>query len=203
MIYSVTGRLKVIDPAYAVVEAGGVGYKCSTTTSTLAQLPPRESEVTLYTFLYLREDNMELFGFATEEELRCFRMLISVSGVGPKAALAILSGTTPQRLMLSIAAGDVKALKAPGVGPKLTQRIVLELRDKVSAEDVSRGVAMPFFPQAAAGGGEMSTQAEAISALVALGYGQTDAASVVARLDGALPVDELIKAALKKLSRGV
>ena len=203
MIYSVTGRLKVIDPAYAVVEAGGVGYKCSTTTSTLAQLPPRESEVTLYTFLYLREDNMELFGFATEEELRCFRMLISVSGVGPKAALAILSGTTPQRLMLSIAAGDVKALKAPGVGPKLTQRIVLELRDKVSAEDVGRGVAMPFFPQAAAGGGEMSTQAEAISALVALGYGQTDAASVVARLDGALPVDELIKAALKKLSRGV
>ena len=136
MIYSVTGRLKVIDPAYAVVEAGGVGYKCSTTTSTLAQLPPRESEVTLYTFLYLREDNMELFGFATEEELRCFRMLISVSGVGPKAALAILSGTTPQRLMLSIAAGDVKALKAPGVGPKLTQRIVLELRDKVSNEEL-------------------------------------------------------------------
>ena len=201
MIYSITGILRVVDPGFAVVEAGGVGYKCSTTTSTLAQLPPRESQVTLYTFLYVREDNLELFGFATEEELRCFRMLISVSGVGPKAALAILSGTTPQRLMLSIAAGDVKALKAPGVGPKLTQRIVLELRDKVSAEDMGRGVSQPFFPQAA--GGEMSAQGEAISALVALGYGQTDAASVVARLDASLPVDELIKAALKKLSKGV
>ena len=201
MIYSITGKLKVVDPGYAVVEAGGVGYKCSTTTSTLAQLPPRDSQVTLYTFLYLREDNLELFGFATEEELRCFRMLLSVSGVGPKAALAILSGTTPQRLMLSIAAGDIKALRAPGVGPKLTQRIVLELKDKVSAEDVGKGISMPFLPQGTTAG-EMSAQAEAISALVALGYGQTDAASAVARLDPALPVDELIKAALKKLSRG-
>ena len=202
MIYSVTGKLKLLEPTFAVVEAGGVGYKCTTTTSTLAQLPPRESVVTLLTYLQVRENDIELFGFATEEELQCFKLLISVSGVGPKAALAILSSTTPQRLMLSIAAGDAKALKAPGVGPKLTQRIVLELKDKVSTDDMKQAVG--FSPAFAAMDGEcLSAQGEAISALVALGYGQTDAASVVSRLDSALPVDELIKAALKKLARGV
>ncbi len=202
MIYSVTGKLKLLEPTFAVVEAGGVGYKCTTTTSTLAQLPPRESVVTLLTYLQVRENDIELFGFATEEELRCFKLLISVSGVGPKAALAILSSTTPQRLMLSIAAGDAKALKAPGVGPKLTQRIVLELKDKVSTDDMKQAVG--FSHSFAAMDGEcLSAQGEAISALVALGYGQTDAASVVSRLDSALPVDELIKAALKKLARGV
>ena len=127
MIYSVTGKLLVVEPGYAVVEAGGVGYKCTSTTNTLASLPPRGSQVTLLTHLYLREDVLELYGFATEEELRCFRMLITVSGVGPKVAVSILSGTTPQRLLLSIAAGDVKALKVPGVGPKIAQRIILEL----------------------------------------------------------------------------
>ena len=91
MIYSVTGKLIVMEPGFAVVEAGGIGYRCSTTTSTLAKLPNRGKEVTLLTHLYLREDVLELFGFYTEEELRCFRLLIGVSGVGPKVALAILS----------------------------------------------------------------------------------------------------------------
>ena len=141
MIYSVTGKLVCVEPGFAVVEAAGVGYRCSTTTSTLAKLPPRGKEVTLLTHLYLREDLLELFGFYTEEELRCFRLLIGVSGVGPKAALAILSVLTPQKLMLAIAAGDAKAVKVPGVGPKLSQRIVLELRDKFSAEDLAGGVA--------------------------------------------------------------
>lgn len=202
MIYSITGKLVCMEPGFAVVEAGGVGYRCSTTTGTLAKLPPRGNEVTLLTHLYLREDVLELFGFYTEEELRCFRLLIGVSGVGPKAALAILSTLTPQKLMLAIAAGDAKAVKAPGVGPKLSQRIVLELRDKFSPEDLAGGVAGGGFVPLAAGE-EASAAGEAVAALVSLGYGQTEAAAAVSRLDSALPVDELIKGALKRLSRGV
>lgn len=205
MIYSVTGKLICVEPGFAVVEAGGVGYRCSTTTTTLARLPGRGKEVTLLTHLYLREDVLELFGFLTEEELRCFRLLIGVSGVGPKAALAILSALTPQKLMLAIAAGDAKAVKAPGVGPKLSQRVILELKDKFSAEDLAGGMS--------AGGGDLSflagigtegssAQGEAVAALVSLGYGQTEAAAAVAKLDPALPVDGLIKAALRRLSGG-
>ena len=205
MIYSVTGKLICVEPGFAVVEAGGVGYRCSTTTNTLTKLPGRGKEATLLTHLYLREDVLELFGFYTEEELRCFRLLIGVSGVGPKAALAILSVLTPQKLMLAIAAGDAKAVKVPGVGPKLSQRIVLELRDKFSAEDLAGGVT-------GGGGGDLSflaageipsAQGEAVAALVSLGYSQTEAAAAIATLDPALPVDGLIKGALKRLSRGV
>lgn len=204
MIYSVTGKLIAIEPGFAVVEAGGVGYRCSTTTTTLAKLPNRGKEVTLLTHLYLREDVLELFGFFTEEELRCFRLLIGVSGVGPKAALAILSTLTPQKLMLAIAAGDAKAVKAPGVGPKLSQRIVLELKDKFTTEDLAGGVSagggdLSFL----AGAGDSSAQGEAVAALVSLGYGQTEAAAAIAKLDPALPVDGLIKGALRRLSRGV
>lgn len=205
MIYSVTGRLIAVEPGFAVVEAGGVGYRCSTTTSTLAKLPARGKEVTLLTHLYLREEVLELFGFYTEEELRCFRLLIGVSGVGPKAALAILSTLTPQKLMLAIAAGDAKAVKAPGVGPKLSQRIVLELRDKFSPEDLAGGVSagggtgFSFL----AGSETPTAQGEAVAALVSLGYSQTEAASAIAKLDPELPVDGLIKGALKRLSRGV
>ena len=182
MIYSISGLLRQVAPTYCVVEACGVGYQCSASTHTLSSLPGRGQEVTLLTHLWVKEDGMELFGFSTEQERRCFRMLIGVSGVGPRVALAILSDSAPDRLMLSIAAGDAKALtRAQGVGAKLAQRIILELRDKVSDEDIS----MPFSDEI----GTISTVAEtihntakseAISALVALGYGQTDAAAVIA-----------------------
>ena len=183
MIYSISGLLRQVAPTYCVVEACGVGYQCSASTHTLSSLPGRGQEVTLLTHLWVKEDGMELFGFSTEQERRCFRMLIGVSGVGPRVALAILSDSAPDRLMLSIAAGDAKALtRAQGVGAKLAQRIILELRDKVSDEDIS----MPFSDEI----GTISTVAEtihntakseAISALVALGYGQTDAAAVIAQ----------------------
>lgn len=202
MIYSVTGKLVCIEPGFVVVEAGGVGYRCSTTTTTLARLPGRGKEVTLLTHLYLREDLLELFGFLTEEELRCFRLLIGVSGVGPKAALAILSALTPQKLMLAIAAGDAKAVKAPGVGPKLSQRIILELRDKFTTEDLAGGVAAGGDLSFLAAAEGSSAQGEAVAALVSLGYGQTEAAAAIAKLDPALPVDGLIKAALRRLSGG-
>jgi len=205
MIYSVTGKLIAVEPGFAVVEAGGVGYRCATTTSTLARLPSRGKEVTLLTHLYLREDVLELFGFYTQEELRCFRLLIGVSGVGPKAALAILSTLTPQKLMLAIAAGDAKAVKAPGVGPKISQRIVMELRDKFSAEDLAGGMSAGGGTDFSflAGDDAPTAQGEAVAALVSLGYSQTEAAAAIAKLDPELPVDGLIKGALKRLSRGV
>lgn len=202
MIYSVTGKLIEMEPAFAVVQAGGVGYKCTASINTLAALPKLGSEVTLLTHLYIREDVLELFGFLTRQELELFRLLISVSGVGPKAAIAMLSASSPERLILAIAAGDHKALKAPGVGPKTAQRVVMELRDKVGAEDMTHANA-DFSGMGAALAGEMTPQGEAISALVALGYSQTDAAAAVARLDSALPTDGLVRGALKLLSRGV
>ena len=120
MIYSITGLLRQVAPTYCVIEACGVGYQCSASTYTLSSLPGRGQEVTLLTHLWVKEDGMELFGFSTEQEKHCFRLLIGVSGVGPRVALAILSDAAPDRLMLSIAAGDAKALtRAQGVGAKL------------------------------------------------------------------------------------
>ena len=190
-----------MEPQLAVIDCGGVGYACNTTAYTISRLT-HGKPAKLYTYLSVREDAVDIFGFSTKEELELYKKLIGVSGVGPKAALSILSSTTPERLILSIMTGDEKALTiAQGIGKKIAQRIILELRDKVSAEDVSRGVAMPFFPQAAAGGGEMSTQAEAISALVALGYGRAESMKAVSAIEGIEAMDSgaVLKAALKKM----
>lgn len=205
MIYSITGRLRLVAPTFCVVEAAGVGYQCTASTHTLSTLPAKGGEVTLLTHLQVKEDGVELFGFSTEQEKRSFQMLIGVSGVGPRVALAILSDSTPDRLMLSIAAGDVKAItRAQGVGPKLAQRIILELKDKVAKEDLGAEFAaeIGIDPAAIAGTVANSAKAEAVSALVALGYGQTDAAAVIAPMGDDLPVDELVRRALKSFMRG-
>lgn len=204
MIYSITGKLKLVTPTFCVVDAGGVGYQCSASTNTLGTLPAKGTEVTLLTYLQVKEDSVELFGFASEQEKRCFQMLISVSGVGPRVALAILSDSAPDRLMLSIAAADVKAItRAQGVGPKLAQRIILELKDKVSKEDMGAGFLRDSGILPAEGKNEVpSAKAEAVSALVSLGYSGTDAASVIAQLEDGLAVDELVRKALKSFMRG-
>ena len=204
MIYSITGLLRQVAPTYCVIEACGVGYQCSASTYTLSSLPGRGQEVTLLTHLWVKEDGMELFGFSTEQEKHCFRLLIGVSGVGPRVALAILSDATPDRLMLSIAAGDAKALtRAQGVGAKLAQRIILELRDKVTDEDIGSSFGEEQGTIAALGESAKNTaKSEAISALVALGYGQTDAAAVIAPMEESLAVDELIRRTLKTFTRG-
>ena len=204
MIYSITGLLRQVAPTYCVIEACGVGYQCSASTYTLSSLPGRGQEVTLLTHLWVKEDGMELFGFSTEQEKHCFRLLIGVSGVGPRVALAILSDSPPDRLMLSIAAGDAKALtRAQGVGAKLAQRIILELRDKVTDEDIGSSFGEEQGTIAALGESTKNTaKSEAISALVALGYGQTDAAAVIAPMEESLAVDELIRRALKTFTRG-
>ena len=204
MIYSITGLLRQVAPTYCVIEACGVGYQCSASTYPLSSLPGRGQEVTLLTHLWVKEDGMELFGFSTEQEKHCFRLLIGVSGVGPRVALAILSDAAPDRLMLSIAAGDAKALtRAQGVGAKLAQRIILELRDKVTDEDIGSSFGEEQGTIAALGESAKNTaKSEAISALVALGYGQTDAAAVIAPMEESLAVDELIRRALKTFTRG-
>ncbi|HAN44584.1 MAG TPA: Holliday junction branch migration protein RuvA [Ruminococcaceae bacterium] len=197
MFYSLRGKLIHTEPNLAVIECGGVGYKCLTTTTTVFNLPPIGSEATLYTYLHIREDALDLFGFYDQAELNCFKMLISVSGVGPKAGLSILSAMTPEKFALCVAANDAKSLtKSQGVGAKLAQRIILELKDKVANSDVARGVAqMPSGVVL-----DKGNAAEAISALVVLGYSQSDAATEVSKLDQSLSVEQMIKSALKILA---
>ena len=150
MIYSVNGTVDLIEPNLAVIDCGGVGYACRTTANTLSQLKIGE-KAKLLTYLSVREDAVELFGFYDAAELNCFKMLISVSGVGPKAALSILSGMTPQAFALCVASGDGKTLtNAPGIGRKTAERIVLELKDKVSKQDVAAGVKGSAVPIVAA-----------------------------------------------------
>lgn len=198
MIYSVNGTVDLIEPNLAVIDCGGVGYACRTTANTLSQLKIGE-KAKLLTYLSVREDAVELFGFYDAAELNCFRMLISVSGVGPKAALSILSGMTPQALALCVASGDGKTLtNAPGIGRKTAERIVLELKDKVSKQDVAAGVKGSAVPIVAA---PSNTYAEAVSALMVLGYSNGEATSALSGLDPSAPSDELIRAGLKKLAK--
>lgn len=199
MIYNLRGTLTYCDQNFTVVECGGVGFKCFTTLTTLREIGKVGNEVNLYTHLSVREDAMDLFGFASKEELESFRLLISVSGIGPKAAVAILSEMTPDRLAVCIASGDAKMLtKAQGVGKKTAERVVLELKDKMGAIGSSDVAAA-----AAAGSAEGTDSAEAVQALVALGYTQSDAAVVIGRLDPSLSVDEMIRIGLKELAKNL
>ena len=201
MLYFVEGVVALMEANLAVIDCGGVGYACATTNHTLAALKKGE-RARLYTQLNVREDAVELFGFATQRELTCFRQLTGVSGVGPKAALAILSATTPDSLALAILSGDEKALTAaPGVGKKLAQRILLELKDKMAQLDTgSAGFTAPVGAGQVTVGGKA---AEAAAALSVLGYSAQDAAAALTGLDvEALPLEELIRQALKRMARG-
>lgn len=198
MYYSVTGKLIHTEPYLAVVSCGGVGYKCMTTMSTLSCLPSVEEEVTLFTHLNVKEDALDLYGFYAMNELRAFRLLIGVSGVGPKSALSILSDMTPDSLSLCIASGDAKSLtRAPGVGAKLAQRLILELKDKVGGEQLAVGVG----EVAAQLRSDASNMSEAVAALCALGYSQSQAAQALAGLAADTPVDEMIRHGLKAMAR--
>lgn len=198
MIYSVSGELIHVEPSLAVVECGGVGYACRTTNATLSALGPVGSDVRLYTHLNVREDCVELFGFATLQERSCFITLTSVSGVGPKAGLSILSDITPERFALCIATGDFKAFtRTKGIGPKLAQRIVLELKDKITNDDLTAGFSSAAQDYISPENG--SAAGEAIAALVVLGYSQSDAAQYVAKLDPSLSVEEMIKLSLRQM----
>ena len=201
MLYSVKGELIHMEPTVAVICCGGVGFRCRITMNTARQLPAIGQEAMLYTIMNVREDAIELFGFADQGELNCFRQLTAISGVGPKAAVAILSKLSPERVALAVAGGDYRTLtRAQGVGPKLAQRIVLEMKDKVGALQTSEGVSLP------AGGGAVMVSAagnaaEAVSALSVLGFTPGEASAAVGRLDSAQPVEVLVREALKSLGR--
>ena len=199
MLYSVKGELIHIEPRVAVICCGGVGFRCQITMNTARQLPSVGSEAMLYTMMNVREDAIELFGFATQEELGSFKQLTAISGVGPKVGLSILSELSPERVALAVAAGDYKALtKAAGVGPKLAQRIVLEMKDKVQALTASAGsFDLPSGGVASAAG----NAAQAVDALTVLGFTAGEASAAVGKLDSALPVETLVRDALKMLAR--
>lgn len=200
MISSVRGKLIYSDSQVAVVECGGVGFKCFSSLNTLSTLPKVGNEVFLNTYLSVREDALDLYGFATIEELECFKLLTSVSGVGAKIGIAMLSDYTPDKITFFIASGDSKALtKSTGVGAKLAQRIVLELKDKLSKGPIS----LSSDTIAVENVGKSSASSEAVAALVALGFSQSEASLAVSKLDPTLPTDELIKGGLKNLSRQV
>ncbi|MGN0454680.1 MAG: Holliday junction branch migration protein RuvA [Ruminococcus sp.] len=197
MFYSVRGKLIHTEVNIAVVECAGVGYKCQTTMNTLKKLKP-DSEVTLYTYLNVREDAMELFGFATTEELGIFKTLIGVSGVGPKVGLAILSVLTPQQVALAIASNDVKSITlAQGVGNKLAQRIILELKDKL------KNIASKSNSGAVSAAAEVVSGniPKAIEALTVLGYTPAEVTPYLAGMDSSLPVEKLIGETLRMLGR--
>ena len=199
MFYYLNGTIAEIGGNLAVVDCNGVGYACSTTNYTLAQLKKGE-RAKLYTYLHVREDIFEIYGFASQSELNTFKMLIGVSGVGPKAALAILSATTPDQLALAIVTGDEKTLTAaPGIGKKIAQRVILELKDKLSKEpgsfatDSGAPVVMPV---------RNDKSGEAAAALAVLGYTSQDISIALKGLDmETLSLEEIIRQALKRMVR--
>ena len=195
MIYSVRGKLIHTENSAAVVECGGVGYLCQTTMNTLKTLK-LNSEVTLYTYLNVREDAVDLFGFATQNELATFKTLISVSGVGPKAGLSVLSELSAEQVAMAIATDDIKTItRAQGIGKKIAQRIILELKDKLAKSEQTQSGNVQM-PQTAGG-----NVAKAIEALGVLGYTPADVSPVLANFDAGLPVEQLIAMTLKQMGR--
>lgn len=198
MFYYLQGKVAHIAPYLAVIDCGGVGYACKTTSHTLASLTLNHS-AKLFTYLHVREEVFELYGFASEGELNCFQMLIGVSGVGPKAALAILSSNTPEGLAMAIVSGNEKALtSAPGIGKKIAQRIILELKDKlakgqlgnIGGESYSGGITV--IPE--------NITSEASAALAVLGYSQQEITVALKGIDlESLSLEDVIRQALKKM----
>jgi Holliday junction DNA helicase RuvA len=193
--YSLRGEVIHLETGIAVIECGGVGYKCQTTSNTQRNLSIG-AQARLFTYLNVREDAMELFGFYTKEELSAYKTLIGVSGVGPKVGLAILSSLTPSQVSLAVASGDVKTITtAQGVGKKLAQRIILELKDKFNIGD-SQDSAASNTVNVTAG-----NVPKAIEALTVLGYSSSDVAPFISTLDENLPVEKLIGETLKLMGR--
>ncbi|HCO61988.1 MAG TPA: Holliday junction branch migration protein RuvA [Clostridiales bacterium] len=201
MFYYVQGAVAHVAPYLAVIDCGGVGYACRTTQHTLSALTIGKP-AKLYTHLHVREEVFELYGFYTEGELNCFQMLLGISGVGPKAALGILSANTPEGLALAIVSGNEKALTAaPGIGKKIAQRIILELKDKLAKGQISAIGGESF-----AGGVTLIPEnktSEASAALAVLGYGQSEISAALRGIDlEHLSMEEIIKQALKNMMKG-
>ena len=198
MFHYINGIVAEILPNIAVIDCGGVGFQINTSTYTLSQIKVGE-KAKLYTYVHIREDIFEIYGFSSPSERRCFEMLLGVSGVGPKAALSILSVNTPEGLVMTILSENEKAITAaPGVGKKIAQRVILELKDRMAKETASASFPETVLPApVAAGQGKLS---DAAAALAVLGYsaGEINAALKKINTD-ALSLEEIIKAALKSM----
>ena len=198
MIHFVRGILEETGNDYVVLDNHGIGYLIYTPSSVLDELPNRGETVRMYTYMYVREDQMTLYGFLNRDDLQIFKMLISVSGIGPKGALGILSTITPNQFRFAVISGDAKAIsKAPGIGPKTAQKLIIELKDKLKIEDVfeeesvsSTGVAL-----------DQNAQKEAMMALVSLGYSETEAFGALKKIQATADMDSeaLLKLALKQM----
>lgn len=200
MFYYLMGKIALKEQNVAVIDCGGVGYKCISTMTTIKKLPEVGKDGKVYTYLHVREDIMDLYGFADLEELNCFKLLLSVSKVGPKVALSVLDEMTPEKFAICVATSDYTAIKkANGVGLKMAQRIVLELKDKISKEQMENAVATDFTASEATG----NAISEAISALVVLGYSKNEAQRVLNKIscDENDKTEDIIKKALAQLMR--
>ena len=207
MFYYINGLLTHLESNTAVLDVGGVGYKLTVSGTTYDAMPPRSHSnpptVKLFTYLAIREDDMELFGFASQTELATFKMLISVSGVGPKAAMSILSFLTPEKFALAVCTDDKKTIsKANGIGPKTAARIVLELKDKLLKESGGELPTVQAPAASASAGGNRGKLSEAVDALVVLGYSRAEALNALKDVDTAsLELEEIIRVSLKKLMK--
>ena len=201
MISYIKGELVELTENAIVLDHDGMGFLIMMPASILAKLPAVGSELKIHTYLYVKEDALDLYGFLTKDDLKVFRLLITVSGIGPKGALAILSTMSPDDLRFAVLAGDSKTIsKAPGIGSKTAQKLIIELKDKLKIEDVLDGGADGGYePQSDMGD---TAAAEAVMALTALGYSSADATRAVRQVDGGADMDSeaLLKAALKKLA---
>ena len=198
MYYYIKGKYITKKDNFVVIEAGGVGYKIYTSALNLEKMPAVGTEITMFTHLYVREDVQDLYGFSTNEEITLFLQLMSVSGIGPKAALSIMSVMSCEQFALAVITNDTKAItKAQGVGPKAAQRIILELNDKLKTQE-----ALPADIQATAKEVQ-NNQSEAVTALVVLGYTANEAKRAVCKIDPELPVEQIIKEALNILMKQV
>ena len=199
MFHYINGIVSELLPNLAVIDCGGVGFAINTSAYTASQLKTGE-KAKLYTFVYIREDCMDIYGFASKSEKHCFEMLIGVSGVGPKAAVAILSSSGPENLVMNIVSGNEKALtSAPGIGKKIAQRIILELKDKLAKEtaEISFQDVSAFNAVSASGNTKIN---DATAALMVLGYSSPEIASALKNIDTEkLGLEEIIKAALKQM----
>ena len=208
MFHYIKGTLALLLSDTAVLDVGGVGYKLTISGTTYDAMPPNRSTkepptVLLYTYMAVREDGIELYGFATEAELASFRLLISVSGVGPKAAMAILSLLTPEKFALAVCTDDKKTIsKANGIGPKTAARIILELKDKLMKEHAGEDLSAVSAPSPVSVGGARGRLAEATDALMVLGYSRTEALAALKDIEtDKIELEEIIRLCLKKLMR--
>lgn len=196
MISYIKGELAAVGEEQVVVEVQGIGYGIFMPGQAMTMLPPIGSEVKIHTYLNVREDAMQLFGFLTKDDLKVFRLLIGVNGIGPKGGLNILSKMTPDDLRFAVLAGDVKAISvAPGIGKKTAEKLIIELKDKLNIDDVlTKEEEVMSVPS-----GRADMQSEAVQALVALGYGSAESLKAIKKvpMTETMTVEELLKQSLK------